>query len=303
MNTIPQDVPQKQCCKCKVWFPATGNHFSRDRSTSDGFYPRCKTCRRSPERGTYNLSESGRKKLREIGETTYSKVSEERRLAFHVSGGKVAGKIAAESHEGKMLFGGHWVPDTRSEDPYDMILEMQGGTCAICGKIPSGSRRYAIDHDHQTNEVRGVLCHVCNRFLGGFEKHHDQILIYLNNHHTGIQFAKWRQASRSKTGKTIERANSRQKSPYRMLSDQQSGLCAYCQRPPKSGLSLCIDHNHVTNEVRALLCISCNVFIGTFERRYEVIMNYLANYHTGIQYGLHWHTMRRRKNHPLRRDI
>ena len=40
----------------------------------------------------------------------------------------------------------------------------QGGACTICGRIPKG--RLAIDHDHSTGKVRGLICRSCNRALG-----------------------------------------------------------------------------------------------------------------------------------------
>lgn len=50
---------------------------------------------------------------------------------------------------------------------YDAMLEGQGGCCAICGKTPAeNNRRLATDHNHETGEVRGLLCDNCNRALG-----------------------------------------------------------------------------------------------------------------------------------------
>lgn len=50
---------------------------------------------------------------------------------------------------------------------YDRILKAQGGRCAICRNRPA-SKRFAVDHDHKTEDVRGILCKRCNHdLLGG----------------------------------------------------------------------------------------------------------------------------------------
>lgn len=50
-------------------------------------------------------------------------------------------------------------------EDYERLLSKQGGQCAICGKSP-GVRRLAVDHDHKTGRVRGLLCGSCNTALG-----------------------------------------------------------------------------------------------------------------------------------------
>ncbi len=42
-------------------------------------------------------------------------------------------------------------------EDYDRLLEWQGGRCYICREMPR-SQRLAVDHDHVTDEVRGLLC-------------------------------------------------------------------------------------------------------------------------------------------------
>jgi len=54
-----------------------------------------------------------------------------------------------------------------SMQEFEELLEFQNHECAICNKpIEKLSRRMNIDHDHNTNEVRGLLCSGCNTGLG-----------------------------------------------------------------------------------------------------------------------------------------
>jgi hypothetical protein len=62
-----------------------------------------------------------------------------------------------------------------STPEYRALLDRQNGQCAICG-VREGHRscrgrecRLAIDHDHRTGAIRGLLCNNCNRGLGRFK--------------------------------------------------------------------------------------------------------------------------------------
>lgn len=57
---------------------------------------------------------------------------------------------------------------------YNAMLAEQAGVCAICSKPESMEIRgsvvaLAVDHDHETGAVRGLLCAPCNRALGMFQ--------------------------------------------------------------------------------------------------------------------------------------
>jgi hypothetical protein len=77
---------------------------------------------------------------------------------------------------------------------YDDMLKRQSGCCAICETSKSTSTygknispHFAIDHDHATGRIRGLLCNNCNRALGLFG---DSVVVlknatkYLSKHET-----------------------------------------------------------------------------------------------------------------------
>lgn len=62
-----------------------------------------------------------------------------------------------------------------SADAYQALLEGQGNLCASCrekevfvNKKTGRLQELGVDHDHQTGEVRGLLCVGCNRGIGYF---------------------------------------------------------------------------------------------------------------------------------------
>jgi hypothetical protein len=69
---------------------------------------------------------------------------------------------------------------------YEKKFAEQGGVCAICGAQPDierhGITRLAIDHDHDTGTVRGLLCNRCNAgmgIIGDSVKHLEDAAAYL----------------------------------------------------------------------------------------------------------------------------
>ncbi len=53
---------------------------------------------------------------------------------------------------------------------FEERLMEQGNACAICGSsTPGGKGEFHADHNHETSQPRGVLCHNCNVALGNFK--------------------------------------------------------------------------------------------------------------------------------------
>jgi hypothetical protein len=52
---------------------------------------------------------------------------------------------------------------------------------------------------------------------------------------------------------------------YNALLQRQGGGCAICQKKPEEGKHLHVDHDHITDAVRGLLCSGCNTGLGCFQ--------------------------------------
>lgn len=69
-----------------------------------------------------------------------------------------------------------------TKEQYEIVFEAQKGVCAICKQPPKDTHALAMDHNHATNEFRGLLCKECNRSLGLFGDNIDTLtnaVIYL----------------------------------------------------------------------------------------------------------------------------
>ena len=62
---------------------------------------------------------------------------------------------------------------------------------------------------------------------------------------------------------------------YEAMLDLQGGRCAICQTDKPGGRNadyFNVDHDHLTGEVRGLLCAKCNMAIGGLKDSPEVLL-------------------------------
>lgn len=136
-NNMKKAEKSRLCSYCSEEKPLTEDYFHKDKRRKGGFNHYCKVCRK------------------EYGYLRYKKNINKERERYH-------------SEEGRDLWLNRKYNITSSE--YDIILKAQKNCCAICGKHISKLKiRLCVDHDHNTGEIRGLLCGNCNKGLGFFD--------------------------------------------------------------------------------------------------------------------------------------
>ena len=76
---------------------------------------------------------------------------------------------------------------------YAAMVTEQNNCCAICERPEVGTRggkvkALAVDHNHSTGAVRGLLCEACNKAIGLLDENRDTLLAavkYLDKHSNG----------------------------------------------------------------------------------------------------------------------
>lgn len=130
----------KRCSSCRCEKPES--EFHRNQSRRDGLSAYCKTCNVDAQRKQYAENpESARKR--------YLKNPE-----------------AQKRRNYERMYG-------LTLERYNRMLLDQGGVCAICSQPCESRRSLSVDHNHDTGEVRGLLCCHCNRGLGSFRDRAD----------------------------------------------------------------------------------------------------------------------------------
>ena len=122
-----------------------------------GLCPRCG--QRPPSSGKVQC-ESCRERMLRISQSPRSKAN----LVAYQSSHRFGVSLNSYRHRLKHLF-------NMTVEQYDQMVVDQGGLCAICNqpetKVINGTvSRLSVDHNHETNEVRQLLCSRCNLILG-----------------------------------------------------------------------------------------------------------------------------------------
>jgi DNA-directed RNA polymerase subunit RPC12/RpoP len=133
----------KVCSKCGELKPASEYH---EESNRYGLQAWCKQCNLQRNR---EWRERNREHVRAYAQHKYRQ------------GDPLARRLIAWRSELKRRYG-------LTPEQYEAMLVAQDYRCAICGteSFTDCNRRALVDHDHETGEIRGLLCNRCNGGLG-----------------------------------------------------------------------------------------------------------------------------------------
>lgn len=192
---IPPDVPGKKWCPECDHFKTPGEFFT-DRRASDGKTSYCKPCMTRRNAESKARRTRGERIERRRPKRTLHELAMEKRCP-RCGEIKPLGAFAINRTHSRDL-GDYCLPchnvvvrenvqknhgSTRNKhlkeryglthDEVAAMVEAQGGTCAIC-QVKDAEH---VDHDHETGDVRGILCFTCNVGLGNFQDEPARLLL------------------------------------------------------------------------------------------------------------------------------
>lgn len=169
---MTEDTPTKRCRDCKKDKPLEA--FYKQKGCRLGVRPECKSCMGvgKPRTGgdRYVLLDGPQPTHRVCITCDQTKPLTEEFWYRHSKGGF--------RHECKACRGIQAVLNRYgvTKEQYAEMLRQQGGGCAICGSSDPGKEsgfKLSVDHCHDTNVIRGLLCKNCNLAIGYFQDNPD----------------------------------------------------------------------------------------------------------------------------------
>lgn len=156
----------KQCTKCREFKETNTTNFCTDKRSLDKLSSRCRFC--------CNLanSNSKRKYRQDISREASRKRHQLQTKRWKELNSNQVRKSWKEWHLSSQY--------NLSIDKVSMMLEQQNYLCKICFSVLTMETKY-VDHNHKTNQIRGLLCSNCN-FLLGQAKESKEILINAVNY-------------------------------------------------------------------------------------------------------------------------
>ena len=104
-------------------------------------------------------------------------------------------KCNQATKDSKVKYPGHdrnWYLNFRygiSIEDYEQLLKHQNYSCAICKRhYTEFKKKLSVDHDHENDIIRGLLCDRCNTAIGLFQDNVENLetaIVYISNYGTG----------------------------------------------------------------------------------------------------------------------
>src|ERR1039457_931762 len=152
----------KTCPSCNL--TKNSSSFSKNQSTGDGLYPYCKECDAKIKKERRKKNQARETIVIPEFKTCPKCKTEKRGAGFYRANGNDSG-LTSLCKECLGVYQ-RWTMYGVTEEWYNAELEANGFACPICTAKFTEDNPPCVDHDHLTDEPRGLLCGLCNRGIG-----------------------------------------------------------------------------------------------------------------------------------------
>lgn len=153
-------INEKTCGGCRIAKPT--DHFHKNKCKKDGLNAYCISCKAVKSQA---YRDKNREAISRKAKLKYdAAIARDKRIEYKALHPNSLRNSALKYSYGITL------------EQYQKMLVDQNYNCAICKTSQEQLiKRLAVDHNHKTNEIRGLLCGSCNRALGLFKENYEVI--------------------------------------------------------------------------------------------------------------------------------
>lgn len=174
----------KTCNRCKIkkdfpFFPKEG----------DSVATVCKDCKNITERKRYQVNRISRlQKMAEDRIKNPEKYKEKYNKYYSKHKDEIVIRRNIDRIKNPEKYRKYWLKARYNITPqeYDSLFSSQEGRCLICNiHSTETSKGLVVDHCHNTNRIRGLLCSKCNTGIGQFNENVtilERAITYINKH-------------------------------------------------------------------------------------------------------------------------
>lgn len=141
--------------------------------------------------------------------------------------------------------------------------------CSACKETKPESDFYK---SKKTKDGYRTVCIPCKKAYDALHINKENKALYNKQREARLKRGSQPERQEDQRNRMLMRRYGITSTQYDKMLAEQNGVCFICKGCNKDGRRLSVDHDHTTNQIRALLCGNCNLVVGNCKEDITVLL-------------------------------